>query len=270
MLLRLLCLGLSLPLALSLTAPPPVVLSPLPIVYNYDHCPFCVRVRLALGLKSVKYTPFFLANDDVPTPTALIGKKIAPIFTGYDGVPVGESMDIVKAIDADPKYGAPGFFQPQSDRSDLQAWQGGVKELLRALQRPRYVASGLMPEFQTRAGREAFVSNHELTGYDKKAWKAGEGGLTLAKKLRLYAELGAEDPAQRVEELSAKLVELDALIHCADCCSGGGLSLDDIDLWSRLRSITIVKGVVWPEKTRAYMDNLSELGDVPLYDAMAM
>jgi glutaredoxin 2 len=80
-----------------------VVLSPLPIVYNYDHCPFCVRVRLALGLKSVKYTPFFLANDDVPTPTALIGKKIAPIFTGYDGVPVGESMDIVKAIDADPK-----------------------------------------------------------------------------------------------------------------------------------------------------------------------
>jgi hypothetical protein len=110
-----------------------------------------------------------------------------------------------------------------------------------------------MPEFQTRAGREAFVSNHELTGYDKKAWKAGEGGLTLAKKLRLYAELGAEDPAQRVEELSAKLVELDALIHCVDCCSGGGLSLDDIDLWSRLRSITIVKGVVWPEKTRAYV-----------------
>jgi glutaredoxin 2 len=46
--------------------------------------------------------------------------------------------------------------------------------------------------------------------------------------------------------------------------------MDDIDLWSRLRSITIVKGVLWPAKLRNYMDNFSAMGDIPLYDEMAL
>lgn len=38
--------------------------SPTPILYVYDHCPFCVRVRLAFGLKNIKHEIKFLANDD--------------------------------------------------------------------------------------------------------------------------------------------------------------------------------------------------------------
>ena len=62
------------------------------------------------------------------------------------------------------------------------------------------------------------------------------------------------------------------MVHSSSYCSGpaGGFSYDDVDLWARLRSITIVKGVVWPEKLRAYMDLLSSMGDVPLYDEMAL
>jgi hypothetical protein len=60
--------------------PKRVVMDNLPTVYVYDHCPFCVRVRLALGIKNVKHNLHFLANDDIPTPTELVGKKIAPIF----------------------------------------------------------------------------------------------------------------------------------------------------------------------------------------------
>ena len=56
----------------------------LPIVYVYDHCPFCVRVRLAMGVKNVKHLIHFLANDDIDTPTSLVGKKIAPIFVSVD------------------------------------------------------------------------------------------------------------------------------------------------------------------------------------------
>jgi glutaredoxin 2 len=50
----------------------------------------------------------------------------------------------------------------------------------------------------------------------------------------------------------------------------GGLSLDDIDFWSRVRSLTLVKGLVWPPKLRAYMENLAERGDLPLYFPMAL
>jgi glutaredoxin 2 len=33
-----------------------------------------------LGIKNIKHKVVFLANDDIDTPTALVGKKIAPIF----------------------------------------------------------------------------------------------------------------------------------------------------------------------------------------------
>ena len=62
---------------------PRIVRDELPIVYVYDHCPFCVRVRLALGIMNVKHNVHFLANDDIPTPTKLVGKKIAPIFVSW-------------------------------------------------------------------------------------------------------------------------------------------------------------------------------------------
>ena len=52
----------------------------IPSLYNYDHCPFCVRVRLALGFKNIKHNLVFMANDDVHTPTSMVGKKIAPIM----------------------------------------------------------------------------------------------------------------------------------------------------------------------------------------------
>lgn len=69
------------------TQPDRVIMDQLPTLYVYDHCPFCVRVRLALGIKNVKHNLHFLANDDVKTPTSLVGKKIAPIFvsTNYLG-----------------------------------------------------------------------------------------------------------------------------------------------------------------------------------------
>ena len=41
-----------------------IIQEPLPSLYVYDHCPFCVRVRLAFGLKNIKYDLRFLANDD--------------------------------------------------------------------------------------------------------------------------------------------------------------------------------------------------------------
>ena len=62
------------------TQGPRIIRDELPIVYVYDHCPFCVRVRLALGIMNVKHNVHFLGNDDIATPTKLVGKKIAPIF----------------------------------------------------------------------------------------------------------------------------------------------------------------------------------------------
>ena len=69
-------LATSLRMGGSLTEParsaPLVAGNPIPRVYVYDHCPFCVRVRFVLGLKNIKHNVIFLANDDVETPTKLV------------------------------------------------------------------------------------------------------------------------------------------------------------------------------------------------------
>lgn len=101
-----------------------IIRDELPILYVYDHCPFCVRVRLALGVKNIKHTVNFLANDDIPTPTKLIGKKIAPIFAiPEDDFIMGESLDIIEKVDSEERFGSTGQILPATGRKDLKEWQ---------------------------------------------------------------------------------------------------------------------------------------------------
>lgn len=245
----------------------------IPSLYNYDHCPFCVRVRLALGFKNIKHNLVFMANDDVHTPTAMVGKKIAPIMrfppenTDEEDMLMMESMDIIEFIENDERFGPTNVLKPASGRTDLKEWQNSIKFLLRTLQRPRYVATGLLPEFQQLDSRHGFIANHPLPPFDKAEWKEMDD---FSQKLSIYAEAMANDPTVMIEELNAKLVALDDIVYCDTYCTEGGLSLDDIDLWARLRSISIVSDVQWPDGLRRYMDNLAELSDVSLYDGLAI
>ncbi|KAJ1447290.1 glutathione S-transferase [Pelagophyceae sp. CCMP2097] len=267
MALRLLAFALCAAQAAGLVLPAAAVrVKPMPVLYVYDHCPFCVRVRLALGLKGVKYDVRFLANDDVDLPTSLVGKKISPIFEDGLKAPFAESLDIVAYVDGDARYGPTGLFKPASMRTDLKAWQKTVQTPLRLLQRPRYVKT-LLPEFAFQSSRDAFVKNHQLPPYEKADWKSD--ALTMEQRWALYEASLLDTPAL-VKEVNDALLKLEPLIHCDECATEGGLSLDDIDLWARLRSLTIVKGVVFPPTVRAYLDYFSKAGDCPLYDAIAL
>lgn len=250
----------------AVASPPRVVPATLPKVYVYDHCPFCVKVRLALGLKNVKHEVVFMANDDIPTPTALIGKKIAPILERpEEKMIMGESLDIIAYFDEREEFGATGMFGPATGRADTKAWMKGVKDLLRLLHRPRYMQAAL-PEFQQKDSRDYFVFGHPVPPFDKPEWKAEEFG--QEKRDAEYAKAMAQTP-ELLPQLNAALAELEGLIYCEDYCSEGGLSYDDIDLWARLRSVTLVKGAVFGPKTTAYLENLSARGDIPLYFGMA-
>eukprot|EP00957_Ditylum_brightwellii_P007656 578834-Ditylum_brightwellii.AAC.1 len=80
----------------------------------------------------------------------------------------------------------------------------------------------------------------------------------------------AKGPVPLLEDSNAKLIKLDDKIFCEHYCTTGGFSMGDIDLWACLCSITIISGVQLSTKLRGYMDNLSELGNVPLYNDMAL
>lgn len=232
-------------------APAQVVPSPLPRVWVYDHCPFACRVRYALGMKNVKHTVMWLANDDVDTPTGLVGKKVVPIFEshGAEGGAVMESMDICLAVDADPRYGLPGCFAPATGRADIGAWFDATKETVRRLTRPR-VVNLPVPEFVFADARAAFVRNHPLpepSSYDE----------NLANTEALLAEV-----QPRVQALSD-------MIHSEEFCSEGGLSFDDVDLFPKLRTLTVVKGLTLTPKILGYLKYHSERSQVGTYERFA-
>jgi glutaredoxin 2 len=254
----------SLRMAHDFVKPNRVISKPLPRLYVYDHCPFCVRVRLAFGLKNIKHELYFLGNDDVDTPTALIGKKIAPIFEyNPKSIVMPESLDIIAKIDGDSDFGPTNLFKPMSGRKDIAEWQAKHADLGRIFQRPRYMMT-VLPEFASIDGKRAYIRNHALPNYAKEVWLALSGD----QRQKLYEEM-YQHSLTRMDELNAALKELDDLIHCPKCVTEGGLSLDDIDLWARLRSMTLIKGAVFPEKLRSYLDYFEKEGDLPLYFALA-
>jgi glutaredoxin 2 len=85
--------------------------------------------------------------------------------------------------------------------------------------------------------------------------------MPLEQKYKYYQEAFAES-ATLVPELSKALLNLEPLIFCPEYCTEGGLSYDDIDLWARLRSMTVIKGIEYPPKVRARAKARGE-GGVP-------
>jgi glutaredoxin 2 len=66
--------------------------------YHYVHCPFCVRVRMTLGLLDLPYESVVVSYDDEITPVKLTGTKMLPIMS-IDGKVMNESLDIMAKLD---------------------------------------------------------------------------------------------------------------------------------------------------------------------------
>ncbi|KAL4087946.1 hypothetical protein PRIC1_012377 [Phytophthora ramorum] len=216
--------------------------APLPQLYIYDHCPFCCRARVALGLKQVKYDVLFLANHDEATPIALVGSKQAPILVPVGEKPFPESWDIVSYVDT--HYGGAPILKEASGREDLGKWIDTAMPLLVTLYLPRFHAAPL-PEFTLRESRDYFKAKKE-------------------KSFGSFSDNIAKSP-ELVAQVNQLLLQLEPMLH-SNHSVNAELSYDDLDLFGRLRGLTLVKGVEWPAKVRAFLEFFSEAGDVPLYD----
>ncbi|CAN0358190.1 unnamed protein product, partial [Ectocarpus sp. 13 AM-2016] len=96
---------------------------------------------MVFGLKGITHDLAYLSNDDIETPTAMVGKKMVPILElgrpgSEDHEIMAESMDIVKRLDLDPQFGPP-VLAPAVDRKDLDSWVSSAAMLMRRLVRPR-------------------------------------------------------------------------------------------------------------------------------------
>lgn len=209
-------------------------------LYIYDHCPFCVRARMAFGLTQTPVELIPLANDDEATPIGLIGAKQVPILQKADGSHMGESLDIVRYIDAQ----AGDSRLNETIRPSIQAWADQVGAYYNQLLFPRSIQLGL-PEFATPAAVVYFILKKEAS--------IGTG---IAQMLDKTPELLAQ--------IHSDLQTLASQIH-GDTLNGSDLSMEDILIFPMLRNLTMVRGIQFPAVVQDYIANMAQRSQINTY-----
>lgn len=211
-------------------------------LYIYDHCPYCVRPRMIFGLKNVPVEEITLLNDDEETPISLVGKKLVPILIKEDGQPMGESLDIVRYIDG--QYGEK--ILSENVRPEVDEWIKKVGSYYYRLLHPRCIKLGLA-EFKTPSAIEYFVN--------KKSQKIGDFAENLANS------------DEYIKALNADLLILEQMVKDKGALNGD-LSIEDILVFPMLRNLTCVKGLEFPPKVKAYIENMAKLTQIDLYQGI--
>ncbi len=206
-------------------------------LFVYDHCPYCIRARMPLGLKGIDAEVHYIPNHDEETPISMIGVKMLPILEDADGY-MGESLDIVEKLDGlsgERVFGG-------KPRAEITDWMDKHNHAINVLVIPRS-PDPVYPEFRVPEAIEYFTGK-------KEAWLGDFDGLR-AQTEELIAE---------VEAVLAELVP-----HLPDA---EGASIDDIYLFPILRCLTIVPNLTMPDEVMAYTARMSERCGVPLVPAL--
>jgi glutaredoxin 2 len=212
-------------------------------LYVYDHCPFCVKARTIFGLKGIAFDLVIMLNDDEATPTRMIGKKMAPILEHEERY-IAESMDIVAHVD-----GLSGArILSGASNPALAQWNSDVTSPLYSLAIPRW-ATADFEEFSTPSARAYFTRNKEA--------------MLGSFKDHLAAS------ADYIATLNRQLLVLEPMIQSPDAVNGE-LSEDDVHLFATLRSLSIVRGIIYPPAVEAYRVRMAERTGIDLHDHIAV
>ncbi|GBQ09320.1 glutaredoxin 2 [Swaminathania salitolerans] len=206
-------------------------------LYVYDHCPFCVRARMPLGLKSIPHELVFLPNDDEATPIGMIGRKMLPILEDGAGF-TAESLDIVARLDER----APARMFGQKPRDVILSWIERWDHAVNGLVIPR-TPDPVFPEFARLSSRQYFTRKKE------ESFGAFSGLL------------------ERTGDFLSQIAEgLEALVPVLP--DPEKPSMDDIVLFPVLRSLTILPDLLFPAPVERYLQRMAERSAVPLVSTL--
>ncbi|EJD6378632.1 glutaredoxin 2 [Providencia rettgeri] len=204
-------------------------------LYIYDHCPFCVRARMIFGLKKLAVEQIVLFDDDIETPTKMIGRKMLPILQKDDGSYLPESLDIVHYVDSinEPKY-AKGSIAPE-----IETWSKTVSAVVYKLVTPRFTQTDF-PEISTAEARAAYISRTSKS----------YGDLNELKK----------ETHTLLVELEPQLSLLDAWLEIRS----EDIDINDFIIFPTLRSLSIVEHLSFSTNIRNYMERIAKSTNINL------
>jgi len=210
-------------------------------LYIYHHCPFCLRAIMVANYKDLPYSVEYLLNDDVETPTGLIGAKQVPILRFYDYSAMAESMDIARELDdlGDPDR----IIRPASDISAITSALSEAAQQINALVFPRTAALDL-PEFRTQGAIDYYRRKKEQSlGFDFAQALTGSDNFKAATEAMLASLPTPELPSAH----------------------NNTISWDDVVVFPTLRNLSMVHDLKFPPQLRRYMDEICHTTSTSLY-----
>ena len=195
------------------------------ILYHYVHCPYCVRVRMALGFLGLEYQSRVVPYDDQETPVKLTGVKMLPILS-LNGKPMNESLDIIRALDQDNKL------QSHVDKSSAENFIKAINNPVHSLAMPYWIHT---PEF-TDSARLYFLKQKEAKRGPFK---------DLVKKAPHF-----------IEELAPLLKGLQERIH--PYFESDRIRITDIMIAAHLWGLYVVPEFQFPEKIHDYLQRIKQ------------
>ncbi|MCY4643404.1 MAG: glutaredoxin 2 [Bacteriovoracales bacterium] len=197
-------------------------------LYHYVHCPYCIRVRLALGYLERPYESVVLAYDDEKTPASLTGAKMLPILTFPDGHHQNESLAIISKLDEKKSLGT----LSSQEMDDMDHILSQISSPLHNLAMPYWIYTKEFDE----SSRKYFQLKHE-----KKRGPFGE----LMKKKKIFME----ELSEHLEKLAGDLTPW---------LKGNQFGLKDILLASHLWGAYIAPEFQFSPSIHNYLQSISQ------------
>ncbi|WP_419813132.1 glutaredoxin 2 [Bacterioplanoides sp.] len=214
-------------------------------LFVFDHCPFCIKATMLVGLKKMPVTLETIQNHDVQARIAKVGSNSVPILQKDDGSHMAESLDIVRYLD---QYDGQPVLAAATQSDAILAWEQQAYPAILPLLFPRTIMVDF-PEFASDEAKQWFRQN-----------KTAMLGMSF--------EAAFDNSAVYLQHLNNQLVQLTWLSLPSQ--RNQQLSYDDINLYPTLRNLTLIKGVQFPPLVRQYIEEVTALTGVRLLDDVAV
>ena len=206
------------------------------ILYYYEHCPFCLRVRALAGLKNITLSLKLMAFADIETPVNLCGKKQAPILQKDDGSIMAESSDIMAYLD---HLKGDVLLENYDCDPDLEAALSGLSVLHLSLTSPLYVnLKGI--EFDNKPDQDRYIKREE-----------SHMGLSFSEVLEKQG-LFKEEMQRLLQEKLVPILETKQILEVQDAL------FSRIVLFVFLRKLSLVKGLKRPNELELFFKDFSK------------
>lgn len=214
-------------------------------LFVFEHCPFCIKAMMLANLKNMPVEFVYLQNHDVDARIDKVGANMVPILEKEDGTYMAESLDIVKYLD---EWDGKPLLSEAVHQADIDRYNQAVKSVEGPLVHPRWMEI-ILPEFGSAEAKAWFTTNK-------------------SKMIGMSFEQAMAQSNEFLIQLNHALRNLEWLTLPSS--RDNVLSYDDINVYPTLRNLTVIKGVEFPPNVRLYIDEVTALANIPLYDHVAI